>query len=97
MWKRLGCHALPNGAQAMQQDVRAIPIGFEAELATEFAQPEHGFGWSMLSQRKDELSCHQYQSEDTPQAFFRQQISDRRKKIIQCLFQLFYWHLGEAL
>src|ERR1700690_3426354 len=32
-----------------------------------------------------------------PQAFFRQQISDGRKKFVQRLFQLFNWHLGEDL
>jgi len=43
MWKRLDCqprqgrHTLPNGAQATEQNVRAISIGFEAELAAEFS------------------------------------------------------------
>jgi hypothetical protein len=32
-----------------------------------------------------------------PQAFFWQQTSDGRKKIVQRLFQLFNWHLGEDL
>ena len=59
---------MPNGADATEQNVRNISIGFEAELAAEFSQPKHGFGWPMLPQREDELSRHQDQSKDTAHA-----------------------------
>ena len=47
-----GGHILLNGAQAAQQNVRAISIGFEVKFATEFSQPKHGFEWPMLPREK---------------------------------------------
>ncbi len=65
---REGRHRLPNGTQSTEQDVRAISVGFQAELAAKLSQPKHGLGWPALGQEKDELSGHQDESKDTAHA-----------------------------
>jgi hypothetical protein len=77
VWERLdGCPGessdrLPNGAQATEQDVRAIPVGLQAEFAAQFAQPEDRFGRPAFHQMEDELSSYQDESEDAAHAFQR--------------------------
>ena len=65
---REGRHRLPNGTHSTEQDVRAISVGFQAELAAKLSQPKHGLGWPALGQEKDELSGHQDESKDTAHA-----------------------------
>jgi hypothetical protein len=75
MWERLDSRPressdrLPNGRLATEQDVRAIPVGSQAELAAQFTQPEDRFGRPAFHDVEDELGSHQDQSENTAHAF----------------------------
>ena len=50
---------LPDGAEATEQDIRAISIGFQSEFAAQFAQPEDGFGRPAFHDVEDELCRYQ--------------------------------------
>ena len=50
---------LPDSAEATEQDICAIPIGLQAEFATQFAQPEDSFGRPAFHDVEDELCSYQ--------------------------------------
>ena len=75
MWKRLdscpgeSSDRLPDGAEATEQDIRAISIGFQSEFAAQFAQPEDGFWRPAFHDVEDELGGYQNQSENAEHTF----------------------------
>jgi len=77
MWERLdrgpgeSGDSLPNSAQATEQDISAIPVGLQAEFATQFAQPEDSFGWPAFHDVEDELGGYQDQRENAAHSFHR--------------------------
>jgi len=60
---------LRGGAQGAQQDISAIPVGFQAEFAAQFKQPENRFGCPAFHGMEDELSGYKDRSENTVHAF----------------------------
>jgi hypothetical protein len=75
VWEGLdGCpiehsDSLPNGTEASQQDIRTIPVGFQAESAVQFVQPKDCFGGPTSHDVEDGQGNHRDQGENTAHAF----------------------------
>jgi hypothetical protein len=55
---------LNNGTQAAQNEVRAIQIVDQTELAPQVANPQHGVRWLGVNEIEDKLSRHQDEDEE---------------------------------
>lgn len=65
-----GCGCLPYSTQAPREDVGAITVDGQAQLASQPAQPIHSLGWRKGCYEKHKLSCNENQCKDTSYSFY---------------------------